>query len=360
MSDHRRSVRTATAIATMLAALAAGSAGAQSTPPATSSFTLRVHVADSAGVPVADADVAVMRGLTQTLAQGHTDQRGDQTLVIPHGRGDDELVIRKIGFQRASRFFPDTTPPSVITVVVARVAHALDTVKVAAKEDDVRKKSYFIDAEDIEHSPRIVVDALDIVMKLRPDMIWGRAGEPDRIDQHVSGLGVPVQRRTSRVIAQAAKYGYCAPVQNIWVNGSRIRGVAPDPVSTLKRVGNGLYISPSIAAVLGSIKPEHIAEIQYHPCTDSEGDSPARSNNAIMVTLKEGIAFNPGGGSYVATSVAGKSLGPAFNGRRAHTRRVRRAVGRPAPRCRCRRRVVRNQGAHDEHRHRHPRVPAGG
>jgi hypothetical protein len=98
---------------------------------------------------------------------------------------DYEVVVRKIGFQRVSRFFPDSSRAPSFSIVLTRSVHALDTVEVAEQED-MRRKSYFIDADAIEHSPRLVMDALDVVTKLRPDMIWGRAGIPDGIDQHVT------------------------------------------------------------------------------------------------------------------------------------------------------------------------------
>src|SRR5262249_55487491 len=149
--------------------------------------TVRVHVADSSGVPIVGAEVSVMRGLTVVLARGTTDARGDGALVIPRAGADNELVVRKIGYLRVDRFFNDSSAAS-FDIRMARAVRALDTIKVSA-EEDVRRKSYFIDAEGIEKSERPIVDALDVVTKLRPDMIWGRRGQPDRIGLHGTASG---------------------------------------------------------------------------------------------------------------------------------------------------------------------------
>jgi len=286
-------VSTALTALTALVALAA-SAAAQTPAPI---VAVHVHVADSAGVPLPGAEVSVVRGLVTVLARGATDERGEQTLMVPRG-GDEQLVVRKIGFTRVDRFFNDTGAVS-FDIRLTRSVRSLDTVKVAAAED-VRRKSYFIDAEAIESSPRPIVDALDIVTKMRPDMIWGRQGRPDRIGQHVDMAGRRPRQAARSVVTAATKFGYCPPVQNVWVNGQRVRFVAVNPLAVERLAGDAVYISPLIATVLSSIKPEHVQEMEYHACTDVIADTPARSTNAIFVTLKPGIGFSPGIGSYVA------------------------------------------------------------
>ena len=281
------------------------------------SVTVHVRVADSSGAPVAGAEVSIVRGLTTVLARGTTDAQGEQSLTIPRIGTDNNLVVRKIGFARADRFFNDSLATS-FDIRLARTVHALDTVKVAA-EQDVRRKSYFIDAEAIEKSPRPVVDALDIVTKLRPDMIWGRRGEPDRIDQHVNSYGfrsgAPSARR---IAAKAAQFGYCPPVQNVWVNGQRQRLIASNPGASLRLTGDATLISPLIATVLASVKPEHIQEIEYHPCTDVIAGAPPGATNAIFVTLKPGIGFDPGNGSFLAAAASAIAAAPVAS----HTARL--------------------------------------
>src|SRR5471032_2461210 len=78
----------------------AGSAGAQ----VTSSIAIRVRVVDSAHVPIANADVAVVHGLNDVLAAGATNRDG-VLLLRPSLREDNyQVVVRKLGYDRASKF----------------------------------------------------------------------------------------------------------------------------------------------------------------------------------------------------------------------------------------------------------------
>lgn len=242
-----------------------------------------------------------MHGLTSVLARATTDDRGAQTLTIPRTGQDHELVVRRIGFRRVDLFFSDTTPGLVFDVRLRRVVATLDTIRVTA-EENVRRKSYFIDAEAIEQANRPIVDALDVVMKLRPEMIWSRTGKPDRLGQHgaTTGRGSIPSARAS--ISQAARWGNCPPVQDVWVNGSRVRLVPIDPLAVRRRTGDATAMNATIATVLASIKPEHIAEMEYHPCTENADELPARASNAIVVTLKLGVGYAPVTGSYVLAS----------------------------------------------------------
>ncbi|MGH7616904.1 MAG: carboxypeptidase-like regulatory domain-containing protein [Gemmatimonadaceae bacterium] len=292
----------------MSASLAVGSvtAAAQSTPPST---TVRVHVTDSSRTPVVGAEVSIVRGLTTVLARGITDDRGNQSLTVPRSGADAHLVVRKIGYTRVDRFFSDSSV-AAIDVRLNRAVRELETVKVTA-EEDLRRKSYFIDAEAIEKSERPIVDALDVVLKLRPDMIYGRRGSPDLIGQHVDMRGVYIPHQTAastRNLATASsafkaqQYGYCGGLSNVWVNGERVHFVAGNATAEARLVGSATAMQTGIATVLASIKPEHIAEMQYHSCEEVIADAPPGSTNALFVTLKPGIKFAPGVGSFLAAS----------------------------------------------------------
>src|SRR4051812_24405081 len=67
--------------------------------------TIRLRVVDTANVPVAGADVAIMADLKETRATALTDARGLATLTVPGGNSQREAVARKIGFMRTSMFF---------------------------------------------------------------------------------------------------------------------------------------------------------------------------------------------------------------------------------------------------------------
>jgi hypothetical protein len=258
---------------------------------------------------VANAEVSIVHDLTAVLARGNTNDRGDETLTIPRDVGEKDLVVRKIGFARVDRFFKES-PHSTFTIQLARIVQSLAAVNVTADED-ARRKSYFIDAEGIEQSNRPVVDALDIVTKLRPDMIWGRQGRPDRIGLHGDSRGYHAHAPSARETAvQGVKYGYCPPVQDIWVNGDHQHLIPVNPAAMRRLTGDAALIGPLISTVLASIKPEHVQEIEYHPCTEVIEGTPVHSSNAIFVTLKFGIGYDPVAGSYLAapvTSVAGEA-----------------------------------------------------
>src|SRR5436190_15418752 len=69
------------------------------------STVVRVQVTDSTGTPVNGADVSLIAGLNNVLGRGITDDAGRQVLVASLDSGDYQVVVRRLGFQRAERFF---------------------------------------------------------------------------------------------------------------------------------------------------------------------------------------------------------------------------------------------------------------
>lgn len=282
-------MRLRTTIPSLLGALTlaavAGRASAQQ--------VVRVRVTDSTGVAIPDADVSLVHGLQTVVARGATDATGARTLGGALGRGEFALVVRKIGFVRVDRFVPLQGRDTLSFDVVLRpVTTTLDAVTVKANED-LRRKRYFIDADAIASTRTTVLDALDIVTRLRPDMIRGLSGN-------------------------------CGAVSNVWVNGDRIINVVPDyalqqeqaMMEDARRLARATHIAMppradvpiGVSTVLAGIKPEHVAEIRYHDCDDlslqRSGGSPA-----LFIVLKPGIKYLPTQGSFVApvrTAARGK------------------------------------------------------
>ena len=62
-----------------------------------------------------------------------------------------------------------------------------------------------------------------------------------------------------------------------------------------------LTVNLTVQSVMASIHPEHIEEINFADCNDKTVEA-VKGNSAIFVTLKPGIAFEPGIGSYVLAS----------------------------------------------------------
>ena len=292
-----RTVRRAPALATCLALAGAAAPAAARAQTPTTATVVRVHVADSAGVPVPDAEVAIVRGLHDVVARGTTDAGGRRVLSAALPAGDYHVVVRKIGLARVDRFFTAGVRDTLsFDVVAQRTAQALGTVRVVEKED-LRRKSYHIDAEAIADSRQRIVDATDIVTKLRPNMIYGRQGG------HV-----------------------CPPLAFVWVNGTRIRLAPLDPgIVAEKRIAweararrvqksiippKGRAAIPTHAlSILASIRPEHVAEMRGTDCADLSLQRPG-STSAVFVVLKPGIAFEPGVGSYVVDAERGVAPPP--------------------------------------------------
>ena len=205
-------------------------------------------------------------------------------------RASIQATARKIGYQRADRFFPAPTgDTAALVLIMTRAVQTVDAVKITAAED-VKRKSYHADADDIANSTRPIFDGMDVITKLRPDMLKGRSGQ--------------------------------CPIAEVWVNGSRIRlapentmGLArrgigpPDPtpvkagqsqMNARRALPNGAVWSATenVVSVLSSIKPEHIAEINYADCFDMSVNA-VGAQQAAFVILKPGVSYDPSIGSFV-------------------------------------------------------------
>jgi hypothetical protein len=263
----------------MCLSAAAGLAGAQQAED----VVVRVRVVDSAKVPVALADLSVRLGLRDVQAQGTTDESGVRLLRVTRSTEQHELIVRRIGFLRASHFFAPSSDTTDLTITLSRQAQSLPTVKVNEREDP-KRKSYHTDADEIANSSRLILDGMDVLTKMKPDILYGRS----------PGCGL----------------------QNIWVNGKNIRGVIPDEMVVARQgikpsprmkpsSGRPLpapkiqSVSASLLTIMSEIKPEHIEEMNYVDCNDFSMPG-TRGIAALYVVLKEGIGFDPGGrGSYV-------------------------------------------------------------
>lgn len=243
-----------------------------------------VRVVDTMSKPVGGSEVSAVRELRRVLASGTTDDAGRRRLVVPRGADADlQIVVRKIGYQRAERFVVASRDTLAIAIVLHESARELPAVTVTA-EQDVRRRANHIEADEIAASERPILDGLDVLTKLRPDMIYSR----------IPGGADP-----------------CG-LFYVWVNGKRIVFPPIDAAlaarqSQLRHAARatphigptGLATVPvSVQSVLSSIHPEHIAEINYADCNDFSVDA-TRARNAVFVTLKPGVGFEPGRGSYV-------------------------------------------------------------
>jgi hypothetical protein len=260
----------------------------------TRDLVIHVVVVDTATHGIAGVELSVVRGLNEQVTRGVTDATGSSDLRVPHDSGAYQVIGRRIGYQRAVHFFAKALGDTIgIRLEMRRAVQVLEAVAVTEKED-VARKSYHIDADEIANSSRTIIHVNDILTKLRPDMLDGRSGT-------------------------------CS-LQNVWVNGQYIefapedphallrRGVAPTPPASASRPilsgkggtsPRGLRSTPAQRAaavawsVLWSIKPEHVDEINYVDCFRDPVHK-RNSDNAVYVVLKPGIDFIAGIGSFVA------------------------------------------------------------
>lgn len=241
---------------------------------------LRVVATDSSGAPVTAAELTVIRGLRDVVARGSTDSLGHATFLVPDLKDttDLQVVMRKIGYARGDRFFAAAPHDTIfVGIMVPRPLTILAPVKITAQAD-LKRKSYHLDADDIAKSDIPFTDAWDVVKRLRPDILTSRGG--------------------------------CATgVQEVWVNGERIRLPLPPIGMAAARARVGAppraRFSYVPVSVLSDIAPEHIEEMTYHDCFDSSM-AVVGSVNALFVVLKAGVTYVQDVGSFVLETTSDK------------------------------------------------------
>jgi hypothetical protein len=261
--------------------------------------SVRVRVIDSAGAPIADADASVVHGTTDIIAHASTNRSGQAILSLKREGGEFQLVVRRVGFLPYYRFLSAEKSDSLaIDITLARPAVTLAPVKVTAAEN-LTRKSYHLDADDIEHSNRPMIDGTDI-FKLRRDMMSSRGGQ--------SACAVPYTPRDGWI-------------ESVWVNGRRVQFAEVDQQALDRRAALGIPATSTrtrsrkatvveshahidtVLSILRLIHPEHIAEITYHDCFDQSVGA-VNSDMAMFIVLKPGIGFKDGIGSYVVDDAA--------------------------------------------------------
>lgn len=306
-SRAHRVLRGVVTLLVLLPAIAASQAAAN--------VTIAIHVLDSSSAPIADAEVSIVRDLSANVARGTTDRAGRIALSVPQSSGSLQLAVRKIGFQRAYRFFTLPSAESLILEVrLVRSVVWLAPVTISAAEDR-KRKSYHLDADDIEASTRTMIDGTDI-FKLRPDMMTSRGG--------AIACAVPYTQRDGwiesvwingvRVVLPVVDSAYVKgrehalgigsapsrPNPRLLRSGGQMRGPLPPPFTAFSHID-------TVLSILQSIKPEHIAEITYHDCFDMTiGKN--HSDMAMFIVLKPGIGYENGTGSYVISDAPSHAI----------------------------------------------------
>lgn len=295
---HGRIGTTIIGLAGLVGLVGSGAAGAQNAPAA----RVTVVVRDSSSA-VSGADVSLVFGIHDARASGVTDERGRVmlSLAAPDTNVDYQLVVRKIGYERSDLFFRVKRDSLSFDIALRRVVRELTPVVVTAQED-IKRKSYHVGADDIANSTEVLLDATDILAKMRPDMICGRVCSP-YANSSVRTRN-PVRACPTLAFMQPPRTR-CPTVDtlpafttNVWVNGRRIRIMIPDEAATARQHGALVGLSPSSMTVLSEIKPEHIAEITYVDDWDTTIDK-LGAQGGLFVVLKPGVVYEPGKESFV-------------------------------------------------------------
>ena len=279
-----------------------------------------VVVRDTGGRVLAGAEASVVQGLNEARATGVSDDRGRVTLTLTSvgsTRDDYQLIVRKIGYQRTERFFHVVRDSLTLDITLRRVPQDLEAVVVTA-EQDIKRKAYHIDAEAIANSSRTIIDATDIVGKLRPDMICGRNCRP--MEKLAQSTRTPFRACPGLVLEQKLSCRAEEQIQvvntNVWVNGRRLRIVPLNEMAIARQTGMLTGLPPGTMSVLSEIRPEHIAEMTYVDEFDSSIGK-IGSEGGLFIVLKDGVVYTPGKQSYISAEFAEpkpgtRAAGPAI------------------------------------------------
>jgi hypothetical protein len=268
-------------------AMAARPAHAQRT------HVLHVTVVDAARAPVAGTELSATRTSAAPVASAVTDANGAAVLRIA-GDDDIQLVARRVGFQRGERFVRLDHDSLDVVIHLRSSTQELPAVQVQA-DASLNHKRYHVTSDDIAASKRPILSGFDVVTKLRPDMM-----NPPSSDI----------------------YGRCG-LHYLWINGQRVVFPPIDPAAATKarmlrhaaqavtangapppRFGGLIDVPVSVQSALEKIRPEHIDEMNYVDCRDNTSTEMARGQNALFVTLKPGVAYDPVRGSYVSNEAS--------------------------------------------------------
>ncbi|HEX5437579.1 MAG TPA: carboxypeptidase-like regulatory domain-containing protein [Gemmatimonadaceae bacterium] len=243
-----------------------------------------MHVVDSMGVAVPDADVAVANLSSTILVSGVTDSTGHSSIAFSAPPANYEVIVRRIGYDRVEQRVMVTLDHTMISLemVLASAVPTLSGVTVIAKQS-TKWKSYHIDANEIAHSRRPLFDALDVLRKLRPDMLTSRAPE--------------ICADSAAHLRLRSRHSPAGGLSNIWVNGRRIRMVEVPP-KWVRVEATNVFIRQEVLEVLREIRPQDIARMAYTDCMDTSAPM-VGGQNALFITLKPGVAYERGRGTFV-------------------------------------------------------------
>lgn len=261
-------------------------------------LTIHVRVIDTAGVPLQGAEVSVSHDLTRVLAVGLTDARGMRTLTFARDANDYDVTARRIGYVRADRYFAAPKGDTAsFDLVLVPAPQTLAPVTITA-EQDLKRKSYHVDADEIANSTRLIMTGMDVLTKMKPDILEGRAPGCGVREIWINGRRIvnpPVNDVAAAHIPKFEQPPTPPPpgAPKLGVNG---RSGALPPGLELHSPLAG--VPRSVWSIMWTIKPEHIQEMEYKDCMDTSMPG-LHASSALFIVLKPGVAYEAGRGTYV-------------------------------------------------------------
>jgi carboxypeptidase family protein len=256
--------------------------------------TIRATIVDTAGAPIVGAQFVLIRARSEAVQIARSDAAGRLAFAIEPHDTIYTVLVRKIGFTDLAGPLTLTAGDTAqlrITLLRNMSVAMLDTVRVEESRR-VLSTDLHLSASDIAASTRPLLDGLDILAKLRPEML----GDPDKcVDPPGPSTDrlafapppAPPRFRTplgAQPLHVAPRVGTeHAIVQNLWINGEHVS------------LGGVPEMSPESLLVL--IKPGDVEQIEYKGCYDNSMPLPG-GRNALFVVLKPGYVFDYNRGTY--------------------------------------------------------------
>ena len=225
---------------------------------------VRGVVVDSANDPIRGAEVSALDSTNKVVATTHTDTTGAFVLRGVTPNVPYVYAARHVGFARGA-----SKPIPLRAIDTLNLHFTLDQASVTLPGVIVSGKinaAYRIDAAEIAKHP--AVDALDVVLTLRPRML-GDAYKECRPDTSHYTFGVPrAHVILPRLASPSDTLGQLPP--NLYINGV-------------------LHNELGMKNILSRIPVEEIEEMRYIDCHDTS--VPFQYRNSLFVILKPGASY---------------------------------------------------------------------
>lgn len=223
-----------------------------------------LRVVDDSLTPVVGATATLLDSLGRTVRTIRTDGSGIASLM-PGDTAVRRATVRRLGFAPATVSFDGD---DTLEVRLKRSIAVLDEVVTSGRRSS---KDYSVGAREIASSTRGLYSALDVLTKLKPQM-----------------LGDGMRQ--------------CGAANKIWINGIRVYffpgGTSAPATHERGRPRGSVFVQHHaiVDSVLSTIQAGDLAEVKYTNCWDQQPEGIER--DALYIVLKPGIDWDWKHGSF--------------------------------------------------------------